>query len=81
MQPWISIAVVVLLILGLVVARGRIQWRLGALLGALAVGLVALVEALVRAELLSRESSGSLVAAIAIAMVLVASVLSRRGAS
>lgn len=81
MQPWIPIAVVVLLILGLVVARGRVQWRVGALLVALAVGSVALVEALVRAQVLSRESSGSLIAAIAIAMVLLASVISRRRAS
>lgn len=74
---WIAIAVLTLLIIGIVVARDRIAWRWGALLLAVGVAAIATVEALVRAEVLSAGSSGAVVAAIAVALVLAASAVSR----
>jgi hypothetical protein len=75
MQNWLVIAIAVLLGMAVWIARGALAWRRGAVLLVVAVSAVAGVEALVRAGVLRAADAGGVVAALAIGVVLLATVL------
>lgn len=73
-MPWLLFAIAILLLLGLVAARGRIPRRRGfALIGA-AVGLVVVLEALIAAEVLSADATANFYA-VSVALVVGAAVM------
>jgi hypothetical protein len=74
---WIALAVVILAA-AVVIARGAIEWHLGAMLLVVALVAVAAVEALVRGGVLAPGDSGGALAAIAVSVVLLWALLRRR---
>jgi hypothetical protein len=78
MNYWIAFALLILLALAAFVARGALPWRRGAALLAIAVLAVAAIEVLVRAGVIGADDASRALSAIAVGMVLLATLVARR---